>query len=375
MGFAWELALFLILIIPISSAFDVSPSNPKPGDKITLTGTASPGEIVNLRSSFQMDLPVTGGRYEYATSVEIPQKPNRFTVTARNVKDLNAGVKIVIWITKRFQSQGGVATVSQADVPPGRYNLKMFGDASDGASTVPVKVEAETGIKADSTGSYSLVIDTSGIPAGDYIIEGSGDSKTIRIGSASAIPSARYSDSGSENSGGGGESSSDTSYSYTTESPKSVSITPEIIRWYAAKTGLDPDDPDKYAEAEKNLRNRLKGGYWLVIARGSPMTEEAGNCGENYCLVRGIDACTTCREKDILTKSQSISSKPQRDFDANATKENQNQTSPETSSSEPLSPGSPDQTVPGQSSLSQEKKGYIDGLLQWILQLIWGWIK
>lgn len=367
MRFAAALALLLIIaIISLSSAFDVSPSNPQPGDKITLTGIASPGEIVNLRSSFQMDLPVSGGRYEYATSVEIPQKPNRFTVTARNVKDLNAGVKMVIWITKRFQSQGGVATISHADVPPGRYNLKMFGDASDGASTVPVKVEAETGVKADSTGSYSLVIDTSGIPAGDYSIEGGGDSKTIRIGSASATPSARYSGSGSESSGG--ESSSDTSYSYTTESPKSVSITPEIIRWYAAKTGLNPDDPDKYAEAEKNLRNRLKGGYWLVIAKGSPMTEEAGNCDEDYCLVRGIDACTTCREKDTLIKLENDSSKPQRYLDAikEEIADKENQTSLENQSQE-----TPAQAV----SSIQEKKGYIDGLLQWILQLIWGWTK
>lgn len=353
-------ALALLLIVSLSSAFDVSPSNPQPGDKITLTGTTSPGEIVNLRSSFQMDLPVSGGQYEYATSVEIPQKPNRFTVTARNVKDLNAGVKMIIWITKRFESHGGVATISHADVPPGRYNLKMFGDASDGASTVPVKVEAETGVKADSTGSYSLVIDTSGIPAGDYSIEGGGDSKTIRIGSAT--PSAKHSGSGSESIGGGGESSSETSYSYTTESPKSSSITPEVIRWYAAKTGLNPNDPDKYAEAEKNLRNRLKGSYWLVIARGEPMTEEAGNCEQDYCLVRGIDACTTCREKDVLIKSQNTSSEPQRVGVNKEENARENQTSPETQV----------QTVAEQSSSGREKKGYIDGLLQWILQLILG---
>ncbi len=175
---------FLVLtLISLASAFDVSPSNPSPGDEIVIDGTAAPNEEVRLRSGFQMDIPVSGGKYEYETHVEIPQKPNRFTVTAQNVKDLNAGVKMLIWITKRFEASGGIATVSQADVPPGRYSLKMFGEALPGTSVVPVKVVAETAVKADSSGRYSLAIDTSGIPAGDYSIEGDGDSKIIRIGS------------------------------------------------------------------------------------------------------------------------------------------------------------------------------------------------
>jgi hypothetical protein len=181
----WLLALALI---SIASAFEVSPANPSPGEDIIIDGTSAPNEEVRLRSSFQMDLPVSGGKYEYETSVLIPQKPNRFTVTARNVRDMSAGVKMVIWITKRFEASGGVATISQADVPPGRYNLKMFGEALPGATDVPVKVVAETAVRADSEGRYSLAIDTSGIPAGDYHIEGDGDSKTVRIGSA--VPTA-----------------------------------------------------------------------------------------------------------------------------------------------------------------------------------------
>jgi hypothetical protein len=180
--------LLVLALIPLASAFEVSPANPSPGEDIVIDGTSAPNEEVRLRSSFQMDLPVAEGKYEYETSVLIPQKPNRFTVTARNVKDLNAGVKMVIWITKRFEASGGVATVSQADVPPGRYNLKMFGEALPGATAVPVKVEAETAVQANSEGSYSLTIDTSGIPAGDYHIEGDGDSKTVRIGSP--VPTA-----------------------------------------------------------------------------------------------------------------------------------------------------------------------------------------
>lgn len=177
----WLLVLVLILI-SLASAFEVTPANPNSGDEIIISGVAAPNEEVPLRSSFQMDLPVTDGKYEYETNVGIPQQPNRFTVTAQNVKDMNLGVKIFIWITKRFEASGGIATVSQGNLPPGRYTLKMFGEALPGVSAVPVEVEADTSVKADSSGKYSLTIDTSGIPAGDYNIEGDGDSKTIRIG-------------------------------------------------------------------------------------------------------------------------------------------------------------------------------------------------
>ena len=186
----WILVIALISLTSIASAFEVSPANPGPGEEIVIEGTSAPNEEVRLLSSFQMDLPVSGGKYEYETRVLIPQKPNRFTVTARNVKDINVGVKMVIWITKRFEASGGVATVSQSDVPPGKYNLKMFGEASSGAEVVPVKVEAETAVKADSEGKYSLTIDTTGIPAGDYNIKGDGDTKTIRIGSPVSAPTA-----------------------------------------------------------------------------------------------------------------------------------------------------------------------------------------
>lgn len=297
------LGLLVLALISISLActslafaFEVSSMNPGPGEEIAISGIADPNEEVRLHSSFQMDLPVAGSKYEYETNVEIPQKPNRFTVTARNVKDLSAGVKMVIWITKRFEASGGVATVSQSDVPPGRYALKMFGEASPGATVVPVKVEAETAVLADSKGKYSLTIDTSGIPAGDYRIEGNGDSKTIRIGSPSAA--ATSANSGNENED---DDSGKTSTSHATAgSTTSVTaITSTVIRWYAGEQGLNPDDPDQYAQAEKSLKNRIKGDYWRVIALGQPLTEEAGNCEDEYCLVRGIDACTTCRDKEL----------------------------------------------------------------------------
>ena len=210
------MALALLLLISIGSGFEISSSNPNPGDRVMLNGIASPGEQVSLRSSFTMNLPVAAGQYEYETRLDVPQKPNRFTLTVRNIKDFNAGVKIGIWITKGFAASDGTVTLSQADVPPGTYDLKMFGEALPGSSQVPVQVVAETTVQADPQGKYGMAIDTSGIPGGDYIIEGAGDNKTIHIGGSS--PTSQSTSSGD----GGGNT-------YTEPKPAQVEITKPIV--------------------------------------------------------------------------------------------------------------------------------------------------
>jgi hypothetical protein len=181
--------LVAVVLICWAFALEVSPNNPSPGSKINIAGTASPGAQVDLQSSFQMNLPVFAGRYEYETSVEIPHQPNRFTVSASNIKDLGVGVKMVIWLTKSFDAPGGTATLSQSNVPPGRYTVKLFGESLPGAASVPVKVSADTTVQADSKGQYSLVLDTAGVPAGDYTIAGGGETRVIHLGTSAAAPS------------------------------------------------------------------------------------------------------------------------------------------------------------------------------------------
>ncbi len=293
-GFEVMKWIFILTMIFISAgfAFELSPANPTPGQEVTLTGKAKPGEELSFQSSFTMNLPVTGGEYAYETTVQVPRKPNRFTVSASNVQDFNAGVKLGIWITKSFQASGGTARISQADVPPGRYTLKMFGKALPGSTVVSANVEAQTQVKADSTGKYELVIDTAGIPAGDYRIQGAGDSKTIRLGGGNA-PASPSTESKESNKN---EASSEKL------AAKPVEINREIVEWYSGQIGFEIKNASQYDEAEKLLKKRLSGGYWKIIGRGEPLTEEAGDCLQKYCLVRGTDACDICREKDIILK-------------------------------------------------------------------------
>jgi hypothetical protein len=284
-----KMLVVLFLISSLSFAFDISPMQPNPGDKITLKGTASPGEEIDLRTSMQIELPVNENGYEYETSLQIPQKPNKFTISVSDIKDLNVGVKIIFWITKRFEASSGKVSISQANIPPGNYDVRMFGVAQEGVSVVPVEIEAETSVMADPQGEYTLVIDTSGMPSGEYRIEGQGQAKTIRIGQSQA-----------DRSDGDNEHSS---ASQVEQRPSTSQITEETVRWYAGQIHLDPGDPDQYARAERLLKKRLSGDYWRIITKGEPLTEAAGNCEESYCLVRGIDACRECREKDMLISS------------------------------------------------------------------------
>jgi hypothetical protein len=361
--------IFVFIFVSPGLSFELSPSNIKPGEEMVLTGIAKPGSQLSFQSSFTMNLPVTAGKYEYEATVEIPQKPNRFTVAARNVEDFNAGVKFGIWITKSFKASGGTARISQGDVPPGRYNLKIFGTALPGSTEIPVTVEAETQVQADSAGKYNLAIDTSGIPAGEYRIAGAGETKVVRLGDGSSSPVSTSSELAGESIGTGskesnsGKANGEKSSIETTAKPvtakpvttkpvttKPVTINQETVGWYARQIGLEYENSSQYNTAKKLLEERLQGGYWKIIARGEPLTEVAGNCQQEYCLVRGVDACTACRDRDmVLRGSTSLN-----DSSANAT----------------VLPDIPSKQSPPPAEEPAQQRSFVSTFLDWIRQML-----
>jgi hypothetical protein len=292
--------MIIAAILPLSCAFEVSPNSPSPGETITISGRASPGQEISLSTSFGMGLPVEEGRYEYQTKVTVPQTPNRITVAAENVKDFNAGIKLGIWITKGFPPSGGKVRLSQANVPAGEYNLKMFGEAQPGSGEVGIEVEAETRVKADSQGRYALDVDTSGIPAGEYRIEVAGEAKNIQIGGTASSVSVASSPSKPTAS----RPQTESDLAQGSSRAKSLEITLDVVRWYANETGLKIENQSQFDQAERLLEKRLAGGYWKIIVRGEPLTEEAGNCLQQYCLVRSKGTCTGCRDKEIIVKGK-----------------------------------------------------------------------
>lgn len=253
-------ALFLIFALMSSvTAFEVTPLTPNLGEGVTIAGVAAPGEEVRLRSSFEMNLPVDNGKYEYvATGVEIPQKPNKLSVVAKNVDDLNVGVKMGIWVTMPVSASGGVASISKSDIPPGRYNLKMFGDALPGAAAVSIRVDAETTVRSGTDGEYELVMDTSGVPAGEYKIRVAGDEKVVIIGQAPDETSRSRSEP-SEASGGepsartvGGSLSAAEREEKEEEGLKLAIPDP----YYLEMKKADADNPDDIVRYISTARNR-----------------------------------------------------------------------------------------------------------------------
>ena len=147
-------------------------------NEVIISGVGK-GEI-SLIVSFTDKIPTFFGRYSYdLIGINIPQKPNTFTITSSDVKNLKVGVKkiqdskIRTWITQTVAASEGIATV-QSDLPsPGNYHVKIFGDAADGASEVGLELTATKMIPVN--GTFSLSVDISGFPTGKYSVRAEAD--------------------------------------------------------------------------------------------------------------------------------------------------------------------------------------------------------
>jgi hypothetical protein len=172
--------------MPIAYAYvidvQVTPENPIKGDTVKIVIRASPNEKMNVSISYEKEISVNNGKYEYRVDgVSIPAPPNYFTIKAINVKNLHVSVWMLIWITKSAEASNGVATVSQANVPAGTYNVIIHGDALEDTSTVRLQVTASKTITTDENGYYEYSYNTSCIPPGTFTIKAGTTTKTITL--------------------------------------------------------------------------------------------------------------------------------------------------------------------------------------------------
>ncbi|MGI5945315.1 MAG: hypothetical protein ACOX7X_11355, partial [Methanosarcina flavescens] len=181
------LSIFVLVVTSPAAAsvnnWEFSPQEPVRGDTINIKGSASPGEEVGVYVTFDKTVPVSGGKFEYILEdVKIPGGlDNFFTVEARGAKNLNVRVKMVVWITKSSEASGETVTVSQSNVPPGTYDIKIDGEAKKGISNVNLKIKAFQKIKADSNGELGYSYNTKAIPPGDFEIKVGEITKTVTI--------------------------------------------------------------------------------------------------------------------------------------------------------------------------------------------------
>lgn len=123
--------------------------------------------------------------YTYALpGVYIPGKPNNFTVSASNVKNLKIGVKknqgsyenasmvfrpeyTRIWITSQIQAdKSKKANITSDLLSPGSYQVKIFGDAAENVSRVNLTMTLIK--KAIVNGAFNLSVNMTGFPSGKY---------------------------------------------------------------------------------------------------------------------------------------------------------------------------------------------------------------
>lgn len=168
----------------------ISPENPVVGEEITMWGLASPNEILWPSITFEKTVNVANGKYSYRLyAIKIPSGQNNFAVTAKNVKNLNVRVKILLWWTKSADATNGIATVSQGNVPSGTYDIRIEGDAVDGVASAPLAITASSKITADTQGNFGYKYSSSGVPPGDFILSIGGITKTITLRETQATAS------------------------------------------------------------------------------------------------------------------------------------------------------------------------------------------
>jgi PKD repeat protein len=186
------LAHLCLSVYPAScgvTSVSIYPERPVRGDALTVDVKAAPGEEVNVQIRFRKELQVSGGKYLLELKgVEVPQRPNSFTVKATNVDSLVLAVRIGIWISVSKEAVNGVATISQSGVLQGRYDVQVKGDAAPGTGKVPIEVTARTTVTVGDDGRYTISYDTSPIPAGTFNVNVGGVSRTVTLSEAGTVP-------------------------------------------------------------------------------------------------------------------------------------------------------------------------------------------
>lgn len=155
------------------------PELPLVGDTLTITGSTDPEAKVKVKVSFEKKVPVIDGKYEYnMDKVEIPDGPNKFTIKGRKAKDLSFSVKMFITYTRTFEANSDEAVYSEENVPSGKYDISIHGQAKEGEKEVIIYLEAAEIIDADNEGKFTYDYNTAALPAGDFnLLVGDSDRK------------------------------------------------------------------------------------------------------------------------------------------------------------------------------------------------------
>lgn len=163
--------------------WDISPSDPAIGDILTIHGKTLPNENIELLTSFDKNVSVSSdGDYEYyIENMNVPKGIKYYTITAKGVKYLKLGVKLLFWFTRKKEASHGTAVFYDKNIPSGTYDIKIYGKAKDNASSVNIDIKVLQTLKADYQGNFEYKYDTSSLPEGNFLVGVEKSSTRIKL--------------------------------------------------------------------------------------------------------------------------------------------------------------------------------------------------
>ena len=200
------------------TGLNVNPQIVVQDETLSISGKASPNEEVWVGSSFEISLPISDGRYnEEFKGINFPEGEKKISVRAENIENVQMSIspftatcdgetiKVTLWpiipiplIKRPLKIINGVVTLSfsfpmtisgtKIDIPPGKRDIEISGDAADGATSVNLNVATSIKVTADSNGDFSLCIDTEGVPPGEFLIIAGEIERTVEVVSLEPTP-------------------------------------------------------------------------------------------------------------------------------------------------------------------------------------------
>ena len=164
------------------------------GAEVSISGKASPNEVVWIDSSSVLSLPVSDGRYNREfNGIYFPKGEKVVSMTAEKIEDIRLSLTPVLWMgTVDYPLDGpreatnGTASLSlsfpiQGVDLSGEKDIRVYGAAEDSATSVILEFAMAIKVTADSNGDFSSAIDTGGFPLGELLISVSEKERTVHI--------------------------------------------------------------------------------------------------------------------------------------------------------------------------------------------------
>jgi hypothetical protein len=189
--------------VPITSTsaelteLQVSPEVVVQGEKLVISGLASPQEEVWLNSSFELVIPAVEGNYSREfNGLYFPTGNKSFSVTVRNITNIRVelypvfGTRFEYPLDGPLNATGGIATIS-ISFPvtiegttiniAGEKDVLVYGEALGAATSVKLEFNMSICVTADSDGYFELNLSTKGVPVGEYVLSADGFQKTVQV--------------------------------------------------------------------------------------------------------------------------------------------------------------------------------------------------